>query len=217
MNSTVNPEMIKNTLSLQRLSTYEKQASDLEGALKLYLWNANLSGAFFPCLHICEVTIRNAVSEVLFRLHGNQWPWDIGFINTLPNPRHGYNPRNNLKQARDKLSDVNKVIPELNFVFWQTMFTRRHDEQLWLPHFRTMFPNADSNTEIAALRGEIFNDLEKIRKLRNRIAHHEPIFKRNLEADYQAIIKIIGYRSQDTAQWLASNQEVVSLLSNKPE
>lgn len=216
MNSTVNGERVKGTLSSPRLSTYEREASNLDGALELYLWNANVSGAFFPCLHICEVTIRNAVSEVLFKLHGNQWPWDNGFINTLPNPKYGYNPRNNLQQARDKLSDVNKVIPELNFVFWQKMFTSRHDDQLWLPHFRTTFPHADASVAIQALRGEIHNDLEKIRKLRNRIAHHEPIFRRKLNENYEAIIKIIGYRCEDTAQWLSLNQNVVSLLNNKP-
>ena len=119
MSSTINSERVKSTLSSPRLSTYEREVSDLEGALKLYMWNANISGAFFPCLHICEVTIRNAVSEVLFKLHGNQWPWDEGFVNTLPNPPKGDNPRKNLRNARDKSSDVNKVIPELNFVFWQ--------------------------------------------------------------------------------------------------
>lgn len=216
MNSTVNGERVKGTLSSPRLSTYEREASNLDGALELYLWNANVSGAFFPCLHICEVTIRNAVSEVLFKLHGNQWPWNNGFINTLPNPKYGDNPRRNLQQASAKSSDVNKVIPELNFVFWQKMFTSRHDDQLWLPHFRTTFPHADVSVAIKVLRSEIYNDLEKIRRLRNRIAHHEPIFSRKLDEDYKAIMKVIGYRCEDTAQWLSLNQNVVSLLDNKP-
>ena len=153
MNSTVNSERVKGILSSPRLSTYEKETSNLQDALELYLWNANTSGAFFPCLHICEVTIRNAVSEVLFKLHGNQWPWDNGFVNTLPNPRKGDNPRRTLEYARDKSSDVNKVIPELSFVFWQNMLTSRHDDRLWLPHFRSTFPNTDNNIGIKTLRG----------------------------------------------------------------
>lgn len=47
MNSTVNGERVKSTLSSPRLSTYEKETSDLDSALELYLWNANVSGAFF--------------------------------------------------------------------------------------------------------------------------------------------------------------------------
>lgn len=216
MSSTINSERVKSTLSSPRLSTYEREVSDLESALELYMWNANTSGAFFPCLHICEVTIRNAVSEVLFKLHGNQWPWNEGFVNTLPNPPKGDNPRKNLRNARDKSSDVNKVIPELNFVFWQKMLTSRHDNQLWLPHLRTTFPNANTNIPIKELRGEIYKYLEKIRKLRNRIAHHEPIFGRKLDEDYKAIMKVIGYRCEDTAQWLSLNQNVILLLNNKP-
>ena len=88
--------------------------------------------------------------------------------------------------------------------------------QLWLFHFRTTFPNTDASIAIKVLRGEIYNDLEKIRKLRNRIAHHEPIFRRKLDEDYKAIIKIIDYRCEDTVQWLSLNQNIVSLLSNKP-
>lgn len=216
MNSTVNGQRVKGTISPPRLSTYERETSNLQDALELYLWNANTSGAFFPCLHICEVTIRNAVSEVLFKLHGNQWPWDNGFVNTLPNPRKGDNPRRNLEYARDKSSDVNKVIPELSFVFWQNMLTSRHDDRLWLPHFRSTFPNTDNNIGIKTLRGEMHKDLGRIRKLRNRIAHHEPIFSRKLDEDYEAIIKVIGYRCEDTAQWLSLNQNVVSLLNKNP-
>lgn len=47
MNSTVNGERVKGTLSSPRLSTYEREASNLDCALELYLWNANVSGAFF--------------------------------------------------------------------------------------------------------------------------------------------------------------------------
>lgn len=216
MNTTINAEIIKSTLSPPRLSTYENATSSLEDALKLYQWNADISGAFFHCLQICEITIRNAISEVLFKLHGNQWPWDNGFLNTLPNPKHGYNPREDLKKARNKLSDVNKVIPELTFVFWQKMFTSRHDNQLWIPHLKTTFLHTDTSMQIKSLRSEIYNDLEKIRKLRNRIAHHEPIFRRKLDEDYKAIIKIIAYRCTSTAQWLSCNQKVVSLLNSRP-
>lgn len=216
MSSTINGKRVQGTLSSPRLSTYERETSNLQDALELYLWNANISGVFFPCLHICEITIRNAISEVLFKRHGNKWPWDEGFVNTLPNPQKPDNPRRNLRNARKKSSDVNKVIPEISFAFWQKMLTARHDDRLWLPHFRSAFPNTDTNIEIKTLRSEIYNDLEKIRKLRNRIAHHEPIFSRNLNEDYKAIIKVIGYRCEDTAQWLSLNQNVVSLLDNKP-
>jgi hypothetical protein len=37
-----------------------------------------------------------------------------------------------------------------------------------------------------------------LRDLRNRIAHHAPVFNRNLTADYQKILKVIGWMCADT-------------------
>ena len=96
------------------------------------------------------------------------------------------------------------------------MFTSRHDAQLWLPYLAQIFPNANTSN-IPKLRGEIYKDLEVIRSLRNRIAHHEPIFDEKLLSIYNKIIKIIGYRCQETANWVASHQTVTTLIAQKPK
>lgn len=213
----MNPQAIKHTLAASRVATYEQATIDLEQALALYQWNANVSGAFLSCLQMCEVSIRNAISEILVKIHGTRWAWEQGFIGTLPNPQFGYNPRNNLNTARQNTHDINNVIPELRFVFWQNMFTSRHDNQLWLPYLKQTFPNIDQSQSIKLLRAEIYKDLDSIRKLRNRIAHHEPIFKRDLTDDYHKIIKLIGYRCQHTADWVQHNQQVIPVIAAKPK
>jgi len=46
-------------------------------ALALYEWNAQISGAFMAPLHICEVVIRNAVSDALTDVRNTRsrpWP-----------------------------------------------------------------------------------------------------------------------------------------------
>ncbi|WP_246183114.1 hypothetical protein [Mycolicibacterium grossiae] len=40
---------------------------------------------------------------------------------------------------------MGKVIPELKFVFWENLFTRRHDGRLWNRHLRTVLPNLDAS------------------------------------------------------------------------
>lgn len=214
MKSTLEYEKIKRTLSLARLSTYENSSNTLPEALQLYQWNSNVSGAFLPCLHICEVSIRNSVSEVLLKVHGNQWAWEPGFMHSL-----SYKPKLNLEKVGKKFKknkNINKVIPELDFVFWQSMFTARNDSNLWLPHFNNTFVYADSNIGVDVLRAEIYDDLDKIRKFRNRIAHHEPIFQRDLLAIYQSIVRLVGYRCCNTSQWLENNEIVLDLINNKP-
>lgn len=215
-----NPEQaIKDALSAPRLGTYEAATTgtpQLSSALALYAWNAQVSASMLAPLHFCEVTIRNAVADAIAAEHGVRWPWDADFLRSLPNPTSGYNPRTDLKSARNGKLTPGKVIPELKFVFWQTMFTARFDGRLWTKHFRTVLPHVVSSMSVAQARGLIYKELEQLRKLRNRIAHHEPIFKRNLADDFQKVHDLIAFRCPFTAAWMQQNQQAQALIATKP-
>ncbi|ELA07977.1 hypothetical protein MOMA_00020 (plasmid) [Moraxella macacae 0408225] len=209
MKSSKNYQNIKNTLSNSRLATYEKFTTDTVQALDLYRWNLQISAALFECLAVCEVVVRNAVANAIQAEHGTDWAFNVRFVRTMQQNR------------RDELLDVRKetteqMICELPFVFWQGFFTARFDDELWKKHWAVALPNA-KHADLPTMRAEVFDNLEKIRKLRNRIAHHEPIFNRNLQGDYKRIVKIIGYCSSDTAQWVQSWQRVDEVLANKPQ
>ncbi len=212
---------IKQSLSSYRLSTYEAVVFNgttltTEQALRLYAWNAQVSAAFFTPLHLCEVVIRNAISEALEKKYGADWPWDVAFERSLPNPHRGYSPRNDLTQARKNMRTTGKVIPELKFVFWEKLLTRRFDDRLWTPYLFTVFPNYDVSLSVPQMRNHLRVLLENVRNLRNRIAHHEPIIARNLDVDFEYIDLLIRYRCKDTAIWAFENQLVTPLMSLKP-
>ncbi len=219
MESTIVPatlQAVKTALSSARMSTYEVASCDSSLALELYAWNAQVSGALLTPLHICEVVIRNAVSDVLESLYGEKWPWSAGFEQSLPDPR-GYSPKRDLQNARRSVRTTGKVIPELKFVFWQKMFTSRYDSRLWNAHLIQEFPNLTPTTPINKLRRDIYNELEQIRKLRNRIAHHEPIFNRNLIDDFQNITDLINSRCKITATWMIENQQALTIINARPQ
>ena len=213
-------QAIREALSPARMSTYETAANpvgdDDPSALNLYVWNAQLSGAFTAPLHICEVVIRNAISDALKAKYGQLWPWSPGFEQSLPSPRVGYNPRQDLFNARRGAHTTGKVIPELKFAFWQRMFTSRHDNRVWNDHLIRVLPALDLTKSVQELRQSLYDDLETIRKLRNRIAHHEPIFNRNLTEDFERISTLIAYRSIATASWMEAHQQVRGLLQIGP-
>jgi len=194
---------VKAALSHARMATFEKAAAvsapDDLSALVLYAWNAEVSGVLLTPLHVCEVVIRNAVSDALEAVYGQLWPWSVTFEQSLPDPSQGYNPRKDLRSARNGKTTTGKVIPELKFVFWQKMFTRRYDVRLWHPHLRRVFPHGDASLAVPALRQSIYGDLERLRALRNRIAHHEPIFARALADDLKTIIDLVTLRCTVTA------------------
>lgn len=208
-------QAVKASLSSPRIATYEKSVvvsgADIEpAAVDLYNWNTQISGAFLAPLHICEVVIRNSISDALTAVYGLRWPWSPVFEASLSSPLHGYNPRRDLRDARTGQPTTGKAIPELKFVFWQRMFTGRHDVRIWAAHLRTVLPNLDPGKSVAQLRTEIYADLEHVRFLRNRIAHHEPIFRRDLTDDLRKIEALIRFRCDLTADWMMHNQQVTS-------
>ncbi|MGU7769865.1 hypothetical protein ACV229_06760 [Burkholderia sp. MR1-5-21] len=219
-NNKVVIDAVTKALSRPRMATFDaiaRPADDHDlASLQLYAWNAAVSGALLPVLHVCEVVIRNAVSDVLDTVYGANWPWSASFERSLPAPRVGYNPQADLQAARRNVRTVGKVIPELKFVFWQRMFTARNDARLWNGHLQRVFPNLDPGVAVAVHRQTIYNHLEDIRKLRNRIAHHEPIFNRSLAHDYAAIMTLVDFRCNFTAMWLSQSQTALAVIKAKP-
>lgn len=210
-------EAVRAALSKARMQTYELVSGTDDAALVLYAWNAQVSGAFLSPLHVCEVVVRNAVADAIEGVYGHRWPWSATFEYSLPDPTQGYSPRRDLQSARRNASSTGKVIPELKFVFWQKMFTGRYDSRIWNPHLRRVMPNLDSGLSVAVLRQGIYRDLEQLRFLRNRIAHHEPIFTRSLLDDYQKIRTLVGHRCAVTARWMDENQQATSVIAAKPK
>jgi len=154
------------------------------------------------------VVVRNAVADALTAVYGARWPWSPVFENSLPAPSFGYNPRRDLQRNRVAHATAGNVIPELKFVFWQNMFTSRYDGRIWSSHLMGVLPNLDPLKTVAQLRRELYQDLEHVRLLRNRIAHHEPIFKRHLRDDLEKVAALIRFRCDTTASWMMEAQRV---------
>jgi len=209
---------IPKTLSNPRFATYLQHCNnDKKAALQLYQWNLELSSAFIVPLHFLEISIRNAVVEGLESVHTQNWAWNQGYIRSLPNPRRGYSPQRDLIQASSAHQPtIGKVVAELKFVFWEKMFTTRHDARIWDNHINNVFPYAPNTMTVPQLRQKIYDDIFIVRKLRNRIAHHEPIFTRNLQADYDKIYELISWRDTHTADWMDGLQSVTRLIAAKP-
>lgn len=218
MSAIIQNQTIKNALSSARISTYELATTSeppLDGALALYAWNSQVSAAMLSPLHMCEVVIRNAVSDALITVYGEHWPWNATFTGSLPTTGK-FNMREHLTQKRKGRTTTGKVIPELSFVFWEKMFTGRFDFEIWNKHLLTVMPYLDDSWNTQVARGKINKDLNKIRALRNRIAHHEPIFNRPLASEFSMIEELIYFRCPITAAWMVQNQQARPFFSIKP-
>ncbi len=210
---------LPHVISAPRFATYlQACANDRERALALYQWNLTLSAAFIVPLQVCEVAVRNGVAEAVEKVHGATWPWSNGFLRSLPKPKRAtdYNPEHDLRLTASRQPTTGKVIAELKFAFWEKIFTAGQDSRLWLHHFPASFPGAPPAMPIPLARARAHDDLRAIRHLRNRIAHHEPIFARNLADDYRRILELTAWRSPTAATWVDRHQGVTPLLPLRP-
>ena len=207
---------LPDVISAPRFTTYlNAKNGNRTDALRLYRWNLEVSSAFIVPLQICEVSVRNAISEAITATHGANWPFEQGFQIRLTDPPRAYSPRKNVQQLRNE-GTTGKVIAELKFVFWQYMFTSRHDSTIWNPHLRTVFPHTDPNESVQKLRRDGYEALNQIRDLRNRIAHHEPIFNRDIQEEYDRIKNVISWRSDIAAAWVDKIETVTAKIAEKP-
>ncbi len=161
---------LKYYLSTPRFNTYlSKTNNNFEKAFTLYQINIQLSEAFYPLLSVLEVSLRNAIHETLKAYFKDEF-W---FKNNLPIEFLPFVSEATQKLiAQRKTITADRVIAELNFGFWNRLFNRNYTRLLWKP-LRLIFKNTPKHLR---QRDTIADSLYRIRALRNRIYHYEPIF-----------------------------------------
>jgi len=196
---------IEQTLSIKRFSTYRQAIISSNGkdsstkVLQLYEWNAELSSRFFFPLHIYEVAMRNAISDAISIRYGQDWPTNKVFQNSLNDSDKGAL----LSAINRDYQGVGKLLPEMKFVWFENMLTRRHDGRIWKPYIAQTFPNAPTTMTPQDIRKALKEACYIIRKFRNRCGHHEPIFNNaTLHDVYPFIVQSLDCRCTHTQQWI---------------
>jgi len=180
-------------LSQSRFNVYLAQkGNDFEKAYKLYQANIELSEAFYPVLAVLEVSLRNAINERL-KDYFNDPFW---FRNFLPAEFQPFVMDAEQKiRTQHKNITADRIIAELNFGFWNRLFNRHYTRLLWKP-LRTIFPNTPKHLR---QRDTIADALYRIRTLRNRVYHYEPIFRNlnDLEQQYKEMLTFLTWLDHD--------------------
>ncbi len=201
-------QQLKYYLSSPRFNVYlAKTSNDFDKAYQLYKVNIELSEAFYPILSVLEVCLRNAVNETL-KNHFSDPYW---FKNRLP-PE--FLP--SVSEAIQKVSTQRKnitpdtIIAELNFGFWNRLFNRNYTGLLW-KELRLIFRNTP---KYLRQRDTIADALYRIRTLRNRIYHYEPIFNslEDLEKQYNEMLTFLVWIDKDLPNFLSDIDHFNNIL-----
>ncbi len=202
---------LEKSLSAERLSTYtgETQGGDRELALKLYLWNTDISSSFHFPLQMAEITLRNSLHYQLQAKYGADWP-------SAPGVPFDQREVDSIDAARSdirrsgKTITISRIVANLSFGFWVGLLRGSYHTSLWTPVISRAFPRRIRD------RRNIQNRYYDIKGLRNRIAHHEPIFSYPLEAKLNETLEAISWHGRETRNWVEQHSTVIEVLMKKP-
>jgi hypothetical protein len=191
---------VADTLTRQRLSKYlSATRNNIQQALRLYVLNAKVSAAVMTDLHYIEVAMRNKFAHELTARFGVEWFKNAGFLALVDKRSQDILLKAQKDAAKHWAKGMTlppgKVIAELTFGFWLQLTDSKLEHKLWVPCLYKAFAPRK------APKRAVFNQqLEKLRQLRNRVAHHEPVFHLDLLDASRRIFEIGRLLCPATAQ-----------------
>lgn len=206
-------DALRGLLSAERLAPYEAAAQRLGcEPLHLYDWNVQISSAFFEGLHYFEVGLRNALDTALqnrYGSHDTEW-FDVPGLLTQRSRQavHDARRRAHGVSTGRRLSH-GKTVAELPLGFWWSLTADEYNRTLWQPALQHAFAGS-------VRRRTLHRNVDDLRRLRNRIAHHEPIHGRDLPADHALLIDSAARIHGSLGVHIAGMSRVPEVLQLRP-
>jgi hypothetical protein len=190
-----------------RLEAYRPaNGNDLDMIVN-YVWNIELSEALYPCLQTFEIALRNSVHRVLTNHYQSEYWFDRGDLLEWQQER--------VQDARDELTksqkplEAGRIVAELTFGFWSSMFNSPYEEILWHANGAVLIDRVFPNLPRALRnRKKLSQRVERIRRLRNRVFHYEPIWKTHDLAQRHRQI-------HEALDWISPEMRAVMMLCDR--
>jgi len=196
------PVLIDTLISNERMSSYQSvfhSANDME-LMGVYLWNAHVSGLFYPLINVAEITLRNAIDQVLEAELGSFWWASVRLQHrSLTSACAPFSVvqavhNNFVKATRAYIADMRGrhhvrgrikpshagIIAKTEFSTWEFLLNEAFMGRglIWPKYlssvFRGQWPVHKSHIVLLQARDLV----RTLREFRNRLFHHEPAWKR---------------------------------------
>jgi hypothetical protein len=179
----------------------------------LYQWNAQLGEAFHLPIQAVEVALRNRINAAFIVRFGALWWQDPVFL-SVADRRH----REQIEEVKSRISKrgqmiiTGQVVAGLSFGFWVSMLDARYNPSVWSQGLLAGFPHLPQGKT----RNELQLVVRQIAKFRNRIWHHEPIFKANITQEYARCMRMLEWLCPHKLRWIRPQCRVMSVVRSRP-
>ena len=205
------------TISKPRLSKYlQETGGDLKPALLLYHWNSQLSQALYLPLQSWEIALRNKLNDFFCYKYGSNWPYEQRALRNLN--------RKDLQRLQDPIArqtvhrkgtqpSTNQVVADLSAGFWVSQLGSGYSVPYGWHHnlkFR-IFTNDQTLT-----REDAADMCDDLLDLRNRVAHHEPIFHLALDELREDLDDVLNALCASTSAYMKSACSFSQVWAAKP-
>lgn len=187
------PLSFEETISKPRLDSYRHYfRASRDEAIGLYMWNGEVSSCLGALLSYFEVALRNRIHRTMSEHYSRGASNSIHWYDTI---RSQLTPGIQEKITRVRTTrgpggkpvskkpapNPDEVVSRVTFGFWSSILgvvDTRYADQL----FPKIFPNHPLNVNpsdwaIKQQRKQALGFIYELNELRNRIAHHEPLWK----------------------------------------
>lgn len=167
--------LLTEPLSTERLDAYRQpRDTDTLDPIARYLWNMALCEALYPTLQALEVALRNILHAEISRIYGPTWYDNLAVV-VLPQGRRSVAEVKAALTQEKKPHDPGRVVAGLTFGFWTSLCNVAYERHLWQRLWRspTLFPRLPRKHRT---RAHVSARMNRVRRLRNRVFHHEPVW-----------------------------------------
>lgn len=213
-------------LGKSRFQPYlDESKKDKALACDLYMWATQLAGAFHSQLSFVEIALRNSLDSCIKVWNRKQgYPEDWTGEKDLAEPLYSLIGKE-IREARKRFSSSIKkgtppthddVIAQLMFGTWVKIIyfkgskDNAKQERLWREGLHEAFQLGNNDSE----REKIGKTLNDLRRLRNRVAHHENLLQVNIQSKINQIYSVLTAIDPDY-QKLVHSRSTLRELKNK--
>ena len=166
-----------------------------------------LAESFYVPLQVLEVCLRNKIDASMTQTYGSGW-----LLDSAAAPLTDFSRRLVNEAIKNISGEVRhgKVVAEIKFAFWVGLLAKSYDQTIWRSACHKAFSSAGGKK-----RSQVHGRLNAIRRFRNRIAHHEPIFQKDIELLHAEIIEATGWMCISTSQWSDHHSRTIKILNSK--
>jgi hypothetical protein len=148
-----------------------------------------------------EIALRNKIDQAITLKCGAGWLENDEVLMDSYQRGCVLDARRSLMREQ-KTATHGQMISELNLGFWSSLFGK-HSNHLWGQILRPIF-------NVGGLqRSTIAERLRNLRRLRNRVAHYEPILALPLARLHKDVLELSSWLSSDASHWIVSYTSVV--------